>query len=103
MCTRPGWRRSAIPILLHGDAVPVVNVGRTGTKSLDCISWRSLLASGHTMAIKLWIFGIVEQCKVKLPGAHTMTKVWRIIAWSLEALFNGKHPTTDWNGKEWDA
>ena len=44
MTRRPGWRRKAIPFAVHGDAVPVVAVGKAGTKSLDCVSFHSVLA-----------------------------------------------------------
>ena len=101
MCTKSSWIKRAIPILLHGDSVPVVNVARVGTKSLDCISWRSLFACGATMAIKIWIFGVFDQCKVKLPGVSTMGSAWEIIVWSLKSLYQGVHPMTDWNGAEW--
>ena len=36
---RTAWRRKAIPFAVHGDAVPVVAVGKAGTKSLDCVSY----------------------------------------------------------------
>eukprot|EP00959_Pyramimonas_sp_CCMP1952_P409469 8581540-Pyramimonas_sp.AAC.1 len=43
MARVPNWQRWAIPICLHGDAVPVVRVGKPGSKSLDCISFQSLV------------------------------------------------------------
>lgn len=32
-----------IPLALHGDAVPCVNVGSAHSRSVEAISWRSLL------------------------------------------------------------
>lgn len=44
----PRWRDQAIPIAIHGDGVPCVAVGKPGTKSLDTVSWQSVLAGGGT-------------------------------------------------------
>lgn len=106
MCRRPAWERHAIPLALHGDAVPVVRVGRPGTKSLDCISWQSMLAGGSTLKVKLWAFGIFQQSKHKLPidgSTPTMDTVWQILCWSLRALFEGTHPLAAWDGSPWEA
>jgi hypothetical protein len=69
MCTRPNWTRRAIPIALHGDAVPVFGVGRPTTKSLDCYSWQSLLAFGPTMSIKMLISCIFEPTSSNMQTA----------------------------------
>eukprot|EP00959_Pyramimonas_sp_CCMP1952_P168542 3521845-Pyramimonas_sp.AAC.1 len=49
MLARAGWQDNAIPISIHGDAVPVTGIGGHHTKSLDCISWQSLFAQGGTI------------------------------------------------------
>ena len=49
MRMRDGWRDHGVPLAIHGDAVPCVAVGKPGTKSLDTISWQSLLAVGSTL------------------------------------------------------
>ena len=100
MCTRPNWTRRAIPIALHGDAVPVFGVGRPTTKSLDCYSWQSLLAFGPTMSIKMLISCIFEHNKFKHADGteRSMDDIWKIICWSLGALFEGRYPTHDWLG-----
>ena len=97
MCDKIDWMRRAIPLVIHGDAVPVVKVGRPGTKSFDCLSWASLLASGHTLKVKNWMFGLFEQNK----GVDTMDEVWRVLMWSFRALYEGEHPRTDWDGNAW--
>ena len=48
MRQEPGWQSKVVPLALHGDAVPCVAVGKPGTKSLDCLSWQSVIASGST-------------------------------------------------------
>ena len=58
MKRRPRWKRRAIPITVHVDGVPVIAVGKSGTKSLDNLSWGSLLAVGGVLTIKLWITAV---------------------------------------------
>ena len=70
MCTRDGWMRRAVPIALHGDAVPVIAVGRSNSQSLEWFSWQSILAYGPTMAIKFWMCGVFEN------QAQTWRRKW---------------------------
>ena len=101
MCKRRGWDLFAIPVALHGDAVPVTRVGRAGAKSLECFSWNSLLAFGPTLSIKLLIASIFEPTKIKANGgvAETMDVFWKIQAWSSQCLLEGVHPANDWTGR----
>ena len=68
MCRRPGWKSLAIPIAIHGDAVPVIAVGKAGTQSMDNISWQSLLAQGATMTVKFLVYSMFE--KLQGTGFH---------------------------------
>ena len=45
---RPGWNRWCVPLGLHGDGVSVVNVRGSVSKTIDVLSWSSLLSSGPT-------------------------------------------------------
>lgn len=94
MALRPDWAKKAIPISIHGDAVPCVSVGKAGSKSFDCYSWQSLLARGATSKVKQYIFGLFESSKT----AGTMQEAWAVILWSLEAAFLGQHPHTNYDG-----
>jgi hypothetical protein len=47
---RPDWKIKGIPIAIHGDGVACVNVGKPGTKSMDAISWASVLSAGTTLS-----------------------------------------------------
>lgn len=100
MCAKPNWTHRAIPIAIHGDAVPVYGVGRPTTKSLDCFSWQSLLAFGQTMVVKMLMVAVFDQNKSKSEDGslQTMDSVWSILCWSLAALFEGRYPSCDWNG-----
>ena len=53
----PQWHGKGVPLSIHGDAVPCLAVGKSGTKSLDVISWQPLLAmSGSSLDLKLYIY-----------------------------------------------
>jgi hypothetical protein len=91
MMTRPGWHNLAIPISLHGDAVPCLRTGRAGSKSLDAYSWQGLLGTGPTLFVKHYIFGVFTTSVTE----NTMGDAWRVISWSLWWLFQGMWPTCD--------
>ena len=89
MCARAQWMKFAIPLLIHGDSVPVISVWRPDSKSLECISWQSLLASGGSLATNILIFSVFEHNKLKNIGGtpDTMDVVWKVIVHSFMALF----------------
>lgn len=95
MCSKPEWTALALPISLHGDAVPAVGVGKSGSKSFDAYSWQSVLSHGPTSNIKNFIFGIFEDAKV--PDV-TMDQCWATLLWSLKTAFEGVWPTHDVDG-----
>ena len=106
ICLRDRWSSLAIPISLHGDAVPAVSVGKAGSKSYDCYSWQSVLSHGVTTAIKVYICGLFEDCKGKSTGPgvpSTMAQIWKVIVWSLKAACAGTWPSVDHNGDAYPA
>eukprot|EP00969_Alexandrium_andersonii_P143944 6365055-Alexandrium_andersonii.AAC.2 len=48
MCIRDRGGSGA-KVSLHGDSAPVSNIGRPGAKSVELISWSSLLGTGSTL------------------------------------------------------
>ena len=70
MRTRPDWMRRAIPVSVHGDAVPVIRVGKPGSASLECLSLQSLFADGPTLRVKILMFSMFEANKVWYPSYH---------------------------------
>ena len=91
------WRSRAIPLRLHGDAVPV---GKAKRRSLDTLSVSSLTASpGRSLNTRLLMFAIIDSAKFKGLGDEegTMDVVWRVLLWSMGCLVKGRWPTRDWN------
>ena len=56
MLNMPDWRQRAIALGLHGDGVPVLGVGKSGTKSYETYSCQSMFATGSTNEIKMFAF-----------------------------------------------
>lgn len=103
MLTRVNWQEKAIPIILHGDAVPVTGVGKSWSKSSLVISWTSLLAKGSTIHCYNLIIAIMNTMFIKADNCNTVRAIWKIIAWSLKYSFSGMHPDTDMWGASWVA
>ena len=97
MTSRRHWKRTHVPLSLHGDAVPVTKVGKAGTKSMDVYSTSGLLGVGTTRALKLYTFGLFTSTEVK-ENRDTMANIWATLLWSLNALFECKFPRHDVNG-----
>ena len=60
-----GWKRRCIPIATHGDGVPCIAVGKSGSRSFEIHSWSSILAQGPTAKIKQFIFGMFDHLAAK--------------------------------------
>ena len=83
------WAR-AIPIALHGDAVPL------GKTSLDTVSWSGVFM--HTMPtidFKIMLSCLVSRCK----SASTVGTFWKVLTWALNIMLYGRWPMTDWEGE----
>ena len=98
-----GFRDNAIPLKIHGDAVPC---GRAKGRSLDVISLSSLLAdAGATWDTRVYVAGVMTGAKFKGddtdPG--TMESIWAVVMWSLACLRKGTWPATDHLGAPWPA
>ena len=61
----------AIPISLHGDAVPCVGVGKSWSKSLDIISWTSMVGKGSTLQKNFIIWVVFVHVQSQRLGLRT--------------------------------
>ena len=76
-----------------------MQVKRAGGKSLEVLSWSSLLSRGPTKVNTFLVF-LVAKHLVEDSGFHqTWPQVWRVLTWSLQCLASGLWPMTDWQGK----
>ena len=95
--SRPDWKRKAVPIMVHGDAVPCLQIGRHATKSYDVFSMQPVLGSGSTLDQKAYIYGNFPTLEA---GEDTMFSVWQRVMWSFWFCYLGQHPTVEWQSKQ---
>ena len=92
----PGWKTRAVPVALHGDAVPVTGCGKAWSKSMLAISWCSLLGKGQTLAFNFLITAFFTALAFTGFGPlNTNARAYAIIRWSLYWLYRGEWPTHD--------
>ena len=103
MLQRPGWKERGVPYAIHGDAVPVTAVGKSGTRSCDVVSIQSLLSVGSSIDVKhvAFVTFLDNVAKPTANDADTMGEAWKIITWSLWFAYLGIWPTCDWDGQPW--
>ena len=81
-----GYQQRAVPIVLHGDGVPITAIG-TSQKSCAFISWRSLLCrhSGsktqHQLITAVWTDLLQKRTG---NGSDTVDAIWRATSASFE-------------------
>ena len=97
------YKTRAIPIMLHGDGVPTVGVGKAWSKSLEILSWTSVFGEGTTTEFTFYICSMFKELESKHIGGNTWRTIWRRIHWSLYWLWKGVWPRTDEFGKPWPS
>ena len=85
------WASFTIPLALHGDAVPVVGVGKNWQKSKLYWSWQSLVGSGTVMQTMFYICGIWKHVLAEAEGNDTRDQCYKISAWSFRWLAKTVH------------
>ena len=91
-----------VPISIHGDGVSYMQVARAGGKSLEVLSWSSLLCKGPTKVTNFLLFLLVKSVAKDYGLGQTWPKAWKVLCWSLQALASGVWPETDWQGKPFE-
>ena len=87
-----------IPISLHGDAVPVAGIGKSWSKSVEIVSWRSMLTTGTTLTTTFLVFLWHMKLCSTMPERNTLDVFWRRLVWSLTWLQKGKWPDRNEHG-----
>ncbi len=87
------WER-AVPIVLHGDAVPASGF------SVERFTWYGVLAFGMaTMDFKLILSARIRRC----IAFGTEQTYWSVMIWALSSLLSGRFNSRNWNGRRWPA
>ena len=93
-------KSKAIPLLMHGDEVAVVGLGKIWSRGADCVSFGSLLAgpkNGFEKHMVIWMLYNVLRAPV-VDGVGAMSLLWRHLVWSLYWLQLGLFPDRDPHG-----
>jgi len=91
LTTRPRWQQTTVPLAVHGDGTPVSGLGKGWSKMMDGYSFVSLLGQGATRDLMMLLFAGMQALMTK----NSSRQLWRILAWSFEALSRGVFPVTD--------
>ena len=98
---RSNYQCRAIPIAVHGDAVPTTGIGKSWGKSMTVYSWCSMLSKGCTKDLNFYIWDCFEEylSKQRILSRNTKHIFWKVITWSLRWMYIGLWPDRDWQGK----
>ena len=92
---RRNHKTKCIPLSLHGDGVTVIAISKSWSKSVDALSWSSVLSSGSTLTSSFLIYLLYWKLMIQ-EDEHNMWKGFsRKLAWSFYWLFIGKWPQRD--------
>ena len=98
--TRHNYKSHAVPVGMHGDEVPIVGLGKGWTKLMATFSWISLVGLGSTKDTMFYIWSVFTALCKSGDCDGTLHAFFRIMAWSFKAMWLGKWPMEDWNGKK---
>ena len=98
MNSKPGWDQMCVPLALHGDGVAITNIRGSGSKSIDVLSWSSLLSSGKTRFTTFLIYFSFTHLVKKSGLAMSWSTFWRQLCRSLRILYDGVWPATTMTG-----
>ena len=87
-----------MPLSFHGDGVPVLKVGKSGSQSADVYSHQGILCKCSSSELSKILITILFTAN---RSDDTETEIWRILLWSLHFLYLGKWPTVNWNQQKW--
>lgn len=91
----PNYASKFIPLWVHGDGVEF------STDSILAFSIGSLLSTGASMDTAALLAACPKAATADLHrhGRDTWSLPFKIISWSLQALWQGIHPLKDWNNQ----
>ena len=92
-----------VPIAIHGDGVNYMRIGRASGKSLEVLSWSSLLSQGATKHTNFLMFLLVKSLAKDTGVDQSWPRIWKILTWSLQALSLGLWPMKNWDGHDFPA
>ena len=95
----PGWTSLFIPLAVHDDGVPITGIGKGWSKSMTIFGWYSLVGLGKTKSMLHYCWGFYDKLKKGDLEEGTLSDFFKILKWSLLAMYEGQWPRADYNGK----
>ena len=91
------YRTRGVPLSLHGDGVTSIACGKQWARTVEVLSWSSVLAPKKASHIVNYIMLMIfKTCLVDVP-ISTMSVIWTHVIWSLHWLYLGLWPDRDAN------
>eukprot|EP00969_Alexandrium_andersonii_P194990 8613828-Alexandrium_andersonii.AAC.1 len=104
VATKSNFKQQVIPLALHGDGVPALGVGQAWQKTMEVFSWSSLVGAGTCTLLMNWlVFMFPKKLAATSSMGNTRRSFFKIMRWSLQALWEGHWPARDWKGKPFAA
>ena len=100
MESKNNWHTHCIPLSLHGDGISIANIRGKATKTVDCLSWSSLLSSGPTRFTYYLIWFCYSHMAKTSGLATTWGSFWVKLCMSLRILWSGIWPEKTFNGED---
>eukprot|EP00971_Amphidinium_carterae_P047034 926268-Amphidinium_carterae.1 len=82
-----------IPLKLWGDGVQCLGLGKSWGQGVNCVTFGSLLCRESSLLQNILLALVWKKCK-----PETMVKIFRVLTWSFEAVWAGRHPTQNYLG-----
>ena len=98
MQQKPHWRDRVVPLGLHGDGVSISNIRGKGAKTMDTLSWTSLLSTASSRLSVFLIWMCYSHMQKKTGVTPTWTTFWKRLRASLVALYEGVWPQVGMDG-----
>ena len=95
LSSRGHYRKEIIPLALHSDGTPVIDIEKIWSRLLIIFSFNSLLGHGATNDMEIHLGLSFDECCC--PTA--MDEGFTILIWSLEALQKGGRPGSNHFGR----
>ena len=97
---KDGWHYKVVPLSLHGDGISIANIRGKAAKTVDCLSWSSLLSTGPTRYTSYLIWFCFTHMVKQAGLATTWGHFWSKLCQSLQILWSGIWPEKDFHGRD---
>lgn len=99
MSSRGDHAKKCVPVVIHGDGFPCMGIGKSWGKVMDSWQWSSMLTNAKSKFCVWLIFCVHQVLRTSRNGFATLDEAYIAIAWSFDALYEGKWPTHNWKNE----